>query len=119
MKMVNVYFIFLFLTQFAVIGTANPPQLYQLKPGNDEAIRLKGQVAYKNLLPEPGRNTVKGDTLLPAKKKAQIQLVDEPGFPAYFNTGNQQKDDSVYSAAKNKWIQEHPERYREMCAEKK
>jgi hypothetical protein len=51
-------------------------------------------------------------------KTTSIQLVNEPGFPPYINTGDKAKDDANYSAAKTKWIQENPERYKQMCGKK-
>jgi hypothetical protein len=47
-----------------------------------------------------------------------IQLVNEPGFPPYIMTGNKEKDDANYSAAKDKWIKENPERYKKMNEKK-
>ena len=47
------------------------------------------------------------------------QLVNEPGFPQYVDTGNKEKDDANYKAAKDKWIQEHPDRYKQMTTQPK
>lgn len=51
-------------------------------------------------------------------KTTSTQLVNEPGFPPYINTGDKVKDDANYKAAKIKWISENPERYKQMCSKK-
>jgi hypothetical protein len=52
-------------------------------------------------------------------KSTSTQLVDEPGFPSYINTGDKVKDDANYKAAKDKWIQQYPDRYKEMTGQPK
>jgi hypothetical protein len=47
------------------------------------------------------------------------QLVNAPGFPAYVNTGNKEKDDAAYAAAKNAWIAAHPAEYKQLKSKKK
>lgn len=36
------------------------------------------------------------------------------GFPVYVNTGNPEKDQADYTAAKEKWISENPDHYKKM-----
>ncbi|HEY6162629.1 MAG TPA: hypothetical protein VI112_15475 [Bacteroidia bacterium] len=70
----------------------------------------------------PGNN--KGNVNTDKNKKEETkgtskQLVNEPGFPQYIDTGNKEKDDANYKAAKEKWIQEHPDRYKQMTSQPK
>ena len=77
----------------------------QLKKRNDFAN------AHKSTTPKV---SVKNDNNLQSG-----QLVNEPGFPPYINTGDKAKDDANYKSAKDKWIQDNPERYKEMTGHKK
>lgn len=55
-----------------------------------------------------------GSTMGTTVSQPSGQLVNVAGFPAYVNTGNKQKDDENYMAAKQAWIAAHPEEYKKM-----
>lgn len=67
---------------------------------------------YKQILV----NTPKSETPVASSTASQPsgQTVNVAGFPAYVNTGNKQKDDENYMAAKQAWIAAHPEEYKKM-----
>jgi hypothetical protein len=75
-----------------------------------DSLRYAKKVADAKKNSDPGTTTI---------TPTSTQLVDEPGFPVYVNTGNKEQDDANYKAAKDKWIQEHPERYKQMTGQPK
>ena len=68
---------------------------------------------YKKIL-DNAKTSATGSTMGTTVSQPSGQLVDASGFPAYVNTGNKQKDDENYMAAKQAWIASHPEEYKKM-----
>lgn len=67
---------------------------------------------YKQILANAPTNS--GSTMGTTVSQPSGQLVNASGFPAYVNTGNKEKDDANYMAAKQAWIAAHPEEYKKM-----
>jgi hypothetical protein len=45
----------------------------------------------------------------------EVPIVDEPGYPKYVVTGDQDKDEEQYANSKAKWVQENPEKYNKLA----
>lgn len=70
---------------------------------------------YKRILDNAAvKTSTAGSTMGTTVSQPSGQLVNAPGFPAYINTGNKQKDDENYIAAKQAWIAANPEEYKKM-----
>ena len=70
---------------------------------------------YKKILATPATTTVSnGSTMGTSDSQPSGQVVKVSGFPAYVNTGNKEKDDANYMAAKQAWIAANPEEYKKM-----
>lgn len=69
---------------------------------------------YKKLLATSETKSNNGSTMGTTVSQPSGQLVNVSGFPAYVNTGNKQKDDDNYAAAKQAWIAAHPDEYKKL-----
>jgi hypothetical protein len=107
---------------FSVFTSLNAQQVQQFKTSKEKEQWTKTQdslrIAKKMELVNQPKNNKKQVSDTP-RKPVSTQLVNEPGFPPYISTGNKTQDDANYAAAKQKWIQEHPDRYKEMTGNKK
>ncbi|HET6991760.1 MAG TPA: hypothetical protein VFJ43_10570 [Bacteroidia bacterium] len=54
-----------------------------------------------------------------AQTPAPGQATVDPTFPQYVNTGNKEKDDADYKAAKEAWIKANPAKYAQMTGQPK
>ena len=100
------------------------PNLYNQQGGQNDVVPEFNSKAEKEAWfsnnNEVNHNQIlpNGDIVYPNKKNDSRQLVilaDEPTFPVYVRTGNQQIDDQNYDQKKQNWINQNQGKYNSMA----
>jgi hypothetical protein len=99
------------------------PQLYSEQGGQNEVVPEFNSKAEKeawfsnNNSVTPNQILPNGDIIIQNKSnhsRQHVILADEPTFPVYVRTGNQQVDDQNYDQQKQNWINQNQNKYNSM-----
>jgi ABC-type nitrate/sulfonate/bicarbonate transport system substrate-binding protein len=120
MKTKNIQILFLSFVFFLIckIGISQTAQIPQFKTTEEKEAWIKAHPAeYQKMLDASGTNVSTSTTA--TTSATSTATTTDSTFPQYVNTGNKEKDDADYVAAKEAWIAAHPDKYKEMTGQPK
>ena len=129
-RKLKVLFVGLMMFLLCKVGISQTTQVPQFNSTEEKEAWIKAHPKeYQQMLDEAAKNATIATTSNPAATSTTATSTAtttttttnpvDSTFPQYVNTGNKEKDDADYAAAKEAWIKANPDKYKVMTAQPK